>query len=112
MLSKAEELKILEATIEKLGPDSYLGPALEELLPFVASSIRSDLQPDLLGSLELMKANLSRLADQRILYSAELRDMEASIKSKTADVARLNLEIRAAKCTADELGRHLVALSR
>lgn len=109
-MTKAEELKILAAAIKKLGPDSYLGPALEELLPFAESAMRSDLQPDLLGSLQLMRADVDRLEDQLKETAGKLRDLEATISARHSDLLGLNTTIGRTRDKARDMVQSLNSL--
>jgi len=42
-MTKEQEIKTLQATAKKLGPDSYMGPWLTRALPFIESAMRSDM---------------------------------------------------------------------
>lgn len=44
-MTKTQEMDALRDLAARLGPDSYLGPWLESILPAVESSIRSDVIP-------------------------------------------------------------------
>ena len=44
-MTKNEELTLLDQTIAKLGPDSYLGPWLQAVRADVEATIRSDFYP-------------------------------------------------------------------
>ena len=44
-LTKAEELSALRHLAKQLGPHSYLGPWLQDALPYLSNSIRSDINP-------------------------------------------------------------------
>jgi uncharacterized membrane protein len=44
-MTKEEEISILRDTIERLGPDGYLGQWLTSSLPGIASWIRNDMYP-------------------------------------------------------------------
>lgn len=41
-MTKAQEIEIIKAAAEKLGPDSYLGPWLAEQLPALEMDLRAD----------------------------------------------------------------------
>lgn len=47
MKTKAEEMEILEDAIRRLGPDTYLGPWLQDVLEEVRGLVRSDIFPEL-----------------------------------------------------------------
>jgi cell division septum initiation protein DivIVA len=44
-LTKADEIAAVRQLADELGPDSYLGPWLQDALPFLIDSLRSDIQP-------------------------------------------------------------------
>jgi cell division septum initiation protein DivIVA len=44
-LTKADELSALRRLAEQLGPHSYLGPWLQDALPHLSDSLRSDIHP-------------------------------------------------------------------
>ena len=84
MLTKADELKILQSAISKLGDQSYLGPALSKLLPFAEREMRSDIEPDLVGALDCMQADVARYEDQRRELAARLRELEDALTQRRA----------------------------
>lgn len=45
MITKSSELAALAALADTLGPDSYIGPWIREILPFVEQDLRSDIRP-------------------------------------------------------------------
>ena len=55
-MTKANELSVLDAAIEKLGAASYLGPWLASVRAEVERDVRSDLQPMYLPSAALKDA--------------------------------------------------------
>lgn len=81
-MNKADELKILADAAKKLGKDSYLGDALLELLPFVESEMRSDIFPDLAGSIRHYER---RLVEQR----KEEKELDAKIKEKREELRQV-----------------------
>ncbi len=44
-MTKQNEIEILRACAERLGPDSYCGPWLSDQIPAIESDIRADLFP-------------------------------------------------------------------
>jgi hypothetical protein len=44
-MTKAQELTIIKETIERLGPNSYLGPWLNSMLPSLKFDLRNDFPP-------------------------------------------------------------------
>lgn len=50
-LTKADELTAVRHLADNLGPNSYLGPWLQDALPYLNDSLRSDIQP--LSALQL-----------------------------------------------------------
>ena len=55
-MTKLEELAILAETVQRLGPNSYLGPWLAESLPTLRGWIESDMFPPSAESLALQAA--------------------------------------------------------
>ena len=49
-MTKNEEIQILSAAADSLGPDSYCGSWLREQIPFIESDIKSDIEPGILAS--------------------------------------------------------------
>jgi hypothetical protein len=73
--TKTEELEGLRALIDKLGPDSYLGPWLLDAFDQLADQVRADLAP-------LSAADQYRIATQHRL------DTEARCDEIRLDVER------------------------
>jgi cell division septum initiation protein DivIVA len=44
-LTKSDELSAVRHLADNLGPNSYLGPWLQDALPYLSDSLRSDIQP-------------------------------------------------------------------
>ena len=44
-LTKTDELAAVSHLATQLGPDSYLGPWLQDALPYLTDSLRSDIPP-------------------------------------------------------------------
>jgi len=69
--TKAEEIEAMRSLVDRLGPDSYLGPWLRDALPFLADCITCDLPP--LSAAELLQqAAADRLAAYRLRQEAQL----------------------------------------
>lgn len=47
MITKQQEIEILEKAIKSLGPDSYLGPWLTQIKAGLADLIKTDMFPDI-----------------------------------------------------------------
>jgi len=70
-LTKAEEIDAIRSLVECLGPDSYLGPWLQDALPFLVDCITCDLPP--LSAAELQQqAAADRLAAHCLRQEAQL----------------------------------------
>lgn len=85
--SKAEELEILEAAIEQLGPDSYLGPWLTQVRAEVESAIRSDYFPAI--TLAAAQATANEIVAQTNSDAAEIiakADAEANRIKRAANL--------------------------
>lgn len=97
MKTKAEESKILEETIQKLTPNSYLGPWLVMVKAELESMMRADSYPcvSLAESAELVeriKANATREA-KSIVAKAE-REAEAIETAAEGRIERARMLIR------------------
>lgn len=103
MLAKAEEIKIFEAAVKKLGKDSYLGPALAALIPYLESDMRSDIEPDLKGYIDARTRELDDLTGRVDAEKAKLKDVEDKLTAKNRDLYRLMSEIDRAKESAKKL---------
>jgi hypothetical protein len=55
-MTKLEELAALAETVQRLGPDSYLGPWLAESLPTLRGWVQSDMFPPTAEALALQAA--------------------------------------------------------
>ena len=44
-LTKAEEISAVKHLADQLGPHSYLGPWLQDALPYLSDTLRSDIPP-------------------------------------------------------------------
>ena len=78
-MTKQAELDILRDTIARLGPNSYLGPWLEDQLPWIESDMRSDIPP------------MSSYSQSRAVRAEELEDNRRRI----ADMeSQANVRIR------------------
>jgi cell division septum initiation protein DivIVA len=81
MITKAQELAILDDAIQAFGPHSYLGPWLASVRAEVESSLRADYLPELLPSQALATA-------RAILATAE-QQAAAIIDKAATDAERL-----------------------
>jgi hypothetical protein len=81
-MTKNEELEILRDTISRLGPNSYLGPWLEDQLPWIESDMRSDIPPMSSYSqsravrAEELEDNRKRIADMESQANVRIRELE------------------------------------
>ena len=110
-LTKADELAAVSRLATQLGPDSYLGPWLQDALPYLTDSLRSDIPPisalqlyeqatedRLLGFVARQKAQLEarELLDSTRVKADELLRQEAAeadqITSRAWQAVRLALK--------------------
>jgi cell division septum initiation protein DivIVA len=85
-LTKADELSALRRLAEQLGPHSYLGPWLQDALPYLSDSLRSDIHP--ISALQLhQQATADRVLGLMTMQQAqtEARELRDSAREK-ADV--------------------------
>ena len=69
--TKAEEIEAMRSLVERLGPDSYLGPWLRDALPFLADCITCDLAPLSAADLQ-QQAAADRLAAYCLRQEAQM----------------------------------------
>ena len=112
MLSKAEEIKILSAAIAKLGPDSYLGPELARLIPWIEMEIRSDICPDLHSQVEISKKLVADNDAKLRELEAKLAPLNQSIKDKERELFSLDRHINEAHSRAIHALEELRSLCR
>ena len=93
-LSKAEELYALRHLAEELGPNSYLGPWLQDALPYLSDTLRSDIHP--ISALQLHQ----QAADDRVqgLMTMQQAQIEAR---ELLDSARQKADLMLQQATAD-----------
>jgi len=81
-MTKQDELSILRNAIARLGPNSYLGPWLEDQLPWIESDMRSDIPPMSSYSqcravrAEELEDNRKRIADMESQANVRIREHE------------------------------------
>jgi len=93
-LTKAEELSALRRLSEQLGPNSYLGPWLQDALPYLSNSLRSDIHP--ISALQLHQ----QATDDRV--QGLLTMQQAQIEARELlDSARQKADVLLQQATAD-----------
>lgn len=112
MLSKADELAILNETIEKLGKHSYLGPALKELAPMIEDQIRSDFEPDVAGEIKRLERTKENLKGDIDRLNEERHGLANDILCKRGELARLDREIRETASRAKDLAADLRGIAQ
>jgi hypothetical protein len=92
-LTNADELSAVSRLATELGPDSYLGPWLQDALPYLADSLRSDIPP--ISALELHEqATEDRLLGFVARQKAQLeaRELLDSTRVKADELLRQAIE--------------------
>lgn len=93
-LTKADELSALRHLAEELGPNSYLGPWLQDALPYLRDSLRSDIHP--ISALQLhQQATDDRLQGLLTVQQAQIEAREL------LDSARQKADVLLQQATAD-----------
>jgi cell division septum initiation protein DivIVA len=97
-LTKAEELSALRRMAEQLGPHSYLGPWLQDALPYLSESLRSDIHPISARLLHqqatddrvqgLVTMQQARIQARELLDSAQQK-ADVLLQQATADAERI-----------------------
>jgi len=98
VLTKAEELCALSRLADQLGPHSYLGPWLQDALPYLSDSLRSDIHPisarqlhqqatadRVLGLMTMQQAQ----TDARELLDSARHKADELLHQATADAERI-----------------------
>lgn len=109
-ISKADEIKILAAAVKKLGNDSYLGPELARLIPWIEMEIRSDICPDLRACVEVSAMLVADRSQELKEMEGRLRDLAKIEKEKQAEVNRLDRELHDAAWRARDAINNLRGL--
>jgi cell division septum initiation protein DivIVA len=97
-LTKAEELSALSHLAEQLGPNSYLGPWLQDALPYLSDNLRSDIYPisarqlhqqatadRVLGLMTMQQAQ----TEARELLDSARHKADVLLRQATADAERI-----------------------
>ena len=88
-LTKADELSALRRLAEQLGPHSYLGPWLQDALPYLSDSLRSDIHP--ISALQLhQQATADRVLSLMTKQQAQIetRELLDSARQKADELLR------------------------
>ena len=106
-MTKAAEIKLLDDTIKRFGPHSYLGPWLAEIRDELVADINNDLTPTAMlpraarqyaaGFMETTKAEAQKLRDAADAYAKGEREKAYKDAADIRRAARLELERLAAK---------------
>ena len=82
-MTKAAEISILKTAIDKLGDNSYLGPALKQLLPWIEHEMQCDIQPAITDVLTAIKQDIAErlvqvktLADEKCVLERTVKGLE------------------------------------
>jgi len=106
-MSKNEEIQILTAAADSLGPDSYCGSWLRDQIPFIEIDIKSDIEPGILASASIHACG--KRCDEMRARAIEERDRIISDARKEADQIRAQA-VRFNELQRDELKRTLKAI--
>lgn len=98
-MTKSDEIQILREAAARLGPESYCGPWLAEIIPFIEQDIRSDFVP---ASIEAARKEAARIiseATERGKELLRLAQLRADQVTHQANQARgeVSAAIRAAE---------------
>lgn len=105
-MTKNDELAIIRSAAEKLGPHSYLGPWLMQLLPELEYHMRADIRPMICIADAVMVAK--RAAD----YEANqiIRNANAEAAKVKADAEQHRSQARAVAGSLRYAGRELAKI--
>jgi cell division septum initiation protein DivIVA len=92
--TKADELSALRRLAEQLGPHSYLGPWLQDALPYQSDSLRSDIYP--ISARQLHQ----KATDDRVLGLLTMEQAQTEAR-ELLDSARHKADVLLQQATAD-----------
>ena len=93
-LTKADEISALRRLAEQLGPHSYLGPLLQDALPYLTDSLRSDIYP--ISARQLHQ----QATDDRVLGLMTMQRAQTEAR-ELLDSAREKADVLLQQATAD-----------
>ena len=82
-MNKAQEIQILQEAIAKLGPDSYLGPWLAQVIGSVEHDIRSDYYPTI-----TLKDSAERSRCMITAATSKAQEILSAAQTRSADLDR------------------------
>ena len=106
-MNKSEEIQILTAAADSLGPDSYCGSWLRDQIPFIESDIRSDIAPGILASASIK--DCAHRCNQMLREAFDEKERILAHARKEADEMR-ERTIRFNELQREELKRTLRAI--
>ena len=101
-MDKQHELDALAALGERLGPDSYLGPAIAAGIHTIADEMRSDWAPDVAASLLHLGRRVESMRE--ILAELETREQEARARLEALRVETLSAAAQMSRQMAEARG--------
>lgn len=105
MKTKAQELDLLRALATELGPQSYLGPWILDVLPEIEADIRADLPPVVSWS-DLRGLHAAAIEDAKKYRKATEQERQRILDAALEDARK----IRAS--AAADLRKALIAVDR
>lgn len=105
-MTKNDELTIIRATAEKLGPHSYLGPWLLQLLPELEAHMRADCRP------MITVTDSIAYAAKRAEFEADriIREARAEAAKAKADAEKYREQARGLAGNLRHSGRELAKI--
>lgn len=100
-MEKSQELKILESCVQQLGPDSYCGPWLTELLPSIAADLQSDFVP------QCVMPRIAYGTAREILAGARVEAEKITDKAKVQAETIIESAKQNARCRRIEIAMQL-----
>jgi hypothetical protein len=79
-MTKQEEKELYDGLIKACGPDSYLGPALDDARAFVFSNIADDFPVALLSTLQMRQQELATVTRQLSAITHDLKQKQEEMK--------------------------------
>ena len=101
MWTKATELEAVKRLAKRLGANSYCGPALTELLPYMEAQMRDDFPVDAVARLREAQRDKEALDNECCTMRAQLREASTEYLQRRAVIDSLYAEEASIKTACD-----------
>lgn len=111
-MNKKQEYELLKEVAQKLGPNSYLGPAILELGPWIEQQMLSDIQPEIRSTLSELETRKTELKKEIIEMEKHLENLRQEKMSQQNDLDRLTRQLASSKTEIKNFGHRLIEAGR